>query len=109
MIFCQGQKVSSASVISMLVDDTCLEQGSVSMCTPGLQARIQQHFHYSAHLCPQDLLPVDVGNWGVHVIIPKWAFTNVNETTMRYVPVTISGTSILLNETMPMDQVATAG
>ncbi|KAL0052691.1 hypothetical protein WJX82_006304 [Trebouxia sp. C0006] len=49
------------------------------------------------------------GNWGVHVVIPKWAFTNLNDTTTPYAPVTISGTSTLLNATMPIIQTATAG
>lgn len=50
------------------------------------------------------------GNWGVHVVIPKWAFTDVEDTITPYVPVTVSGTSSLLNETMPMaPSVATAG
>lgn len=50
------------------------------------------------------------GNWGVHVVIPKWAFTDIEDTTTPYVPVTIPGSSTLLNETMPMvTNVATAG
>lgn len=50
------------------------------------------------------------GNWGVHVVIPKWPFTDVEDTTTPYVPVTVSGTSSLLNETMPMAAaIATAG
>ena len=53
---------------------------------------------------------VPAGNWGVHVVIPKWAFTDIEDTTTPYVPVTISGTSTLLNETMPMvPGTATAG
>lgn len=50
------------------------------------------------------------GNWGVHVVIPKWAFTDVEDTTTPYVPVTVSGTSSLLNETMAVPAAtATAG
>lgn len=60
----------------------------------------------------QQLLTVcmTAGNWGVHVVIPKWAFTDIEDTSTSYVPVTVSGTSTLLNETMPMvPVVATAG
>ena len=50
------------------------------------------------------------GNWGVHVVILKWAFTDIENTTTPYVPVTITGSSTLVNETMPVAAaVATAG
>lgn len=56
------------------------------------------------------LLCTFAGNWGVHVVIPKWAFTDIEDTTTPYVPVTITGSSTLVNETMPMAaEVATAG
>lgn len=53
------------------------------------------------------------GNWGVHLTIPKWAFTNINDTETPYVPLTVTGGSNLLNETMAAvasaNNIATAG
>jgi len=47
------------------------------------------------------------GNWGIHLTIPKWAFININDTETPYVPLTVTGGSNLLNETMAA--VASAG
>ena len=50
------------------------------------------------------------GNWGMHLVIPKWAFTNIEDTNTPYVPVTIAGSSSLLNATMmAASNIATAG
>lgn len=54
-----------------------------------------------------------VGNWGIHLTIPKWAFTDVSDTETPYVPLTVTGGSNLLNETMAAaasaNNIATAG
>ena len=46
----------------------------------------------------------------MHLVIPKWAFTNIEDTDTPYVPVTIAGSSSLLNATMTAARnIATAG
>lgn len=63
------------------------------------------HNDSCCHLMP-------AGNWGVHLTIPKWAFTDVSDTQTPYVPLTVTGGSNLLNETMAAvanANVATAG
>ena len=63
--------------------------------------------------CVPTILCLAAGNWGVHLTIPKWAFTNINDTETPYVPVTVTGGSNLLNETMAAvasaNNIATAG
>ena len=50
------------------------------------------------------------GNWGVHVVIPKWPFSDVTDTATPYMPLTVSGSSTLMNETMTtVSAVSTAG
>lgn len=46
----------------------------------------------------------------MHVVIPKWAFTDVEDTSSPYVPLTVTGSSSLLNTTMTAARtIATAG
>ena len=63
--------------------------------------------------CVSTVLYLAAGNWGVHLTIPKWAFTNINDTETPYVPVTVTGGSNLLHETMAAvaraNNIATAG